>query len=129
MSEARARLDALPNLYPKLFPRGPLPWGFEVSDGWSELVAILCARIDSILREAHGARMQVVQVKEKFGALRFYYRLEGVDASTSAAIREAVTLAEAASTHICEQCGCPGEHRTGGGWFVTLCAACSATDP
>ncbi|MER1965929.1 hypothetical protein [Castellaniella sp. FW104-7G2B] len=82
MSEARARLDALPNLYPKLFPRGPLPWGFEVSDGWSELVAILYARIDSILREAHGARMQVVQVKEKFGALRFYYRLEGVDVMT-----------------------------------------------
>src|SRR3546814_17654580 len=106
----------------KLFPRGPLPWGFEVSDGWSELVSILCARIDSILREAHGARMQVVQVKEKFGALRFYYELEGADASISGVIREAVALAEAASTHICERCGCPrSEERRVGKEVVSPC--------
>src|SRR3546814_17127716 len=75
MSEARARLNALPAAYPRLFTRGDLPWGFEVGDGWCQLIETLCARLDAILTPAPGATMTVMQVKEKFGRLRFYSRL------------------------------------------------------
>jgi hypothetical protein len=129
MSEARARLDALPNLYPHLFQGGPLPWGFEVGDGWSDLIVTLCVRIDSILREAPGAQFEILQVKEKFGALRFYYEIDGVEESISEAVLEAVMLAGKASVHICERCGRPGDHGSKEGWLFTRCAVCQAGDP
>ncbi len=127
MSEARARLNALSSLYPKLFSSNTLPWGFEVGDGWSDLIVALCARIDSILKEDPNAQLQLRQVKEKFGTLRFYYALDGASDATSEAIREAVTLAESASAHICEQCGRPGEPGSRSGWHFTRCSVCQAS--
>src|SRR3546814_19703719 len=38
MTEDRARLDALLTAYPRIFSTGPLPWGLEHGDGWSELI-------------------------------------------------------------------------------------------
>src|SRR3546814_4106154 len=72
MTEDRARLDALPTAYPRIFSTGPLPWGFEHGDGWSELIAALCATLNEILESEPGASIGVKQVKEKFGTLRFY---------------------------------------------------------
>ena len=127
MSEARVRLDALPAAYPRVFPRGGVPWGFAVGDGWCQLLEALCARLDTILRESPGSAIAVEQVKEKFGGLRFYYSLRGADDATAEAIREAVKLAKAASERICENCGRPGELRNDG-WLRVLCAACHASD-
>ncbi len=129
MSEARARLDALPTIYPRLFPKGPLPWGFELSDGWSQIIAMLCARLDTILQGAPGASIEVRQVKEKFGGLRFYYELHGANDETAAAVREAVDLAAATCAHVCEQCGRRSTVEDSGGWLSTLCAACRANPP
>jgi hypothetical protein len=57
-----------------------------------------------------------LQVKEKFGGLRFY--------STGAAayISDAIRRAEALSYRTCEVTGRPGElYRKPNGWLVTLC--------
>lgn len=55
-----------------------------------------------------------VQVKEKFGTLRFYY--DGGDEY----VRALVSMAESMSSCMCEECGAPGT--TGGtGWIKTLC--------
>lgn len=55
-----------------------------------------------------------IQVKEKFGGLRFYYSggddyIDGV-----------VAMAESMSYRTCEECGVPGT-TTQGGWIRTLC--------
>lgn len=55
-----------------------------------------------------------VQVKEKFGGLRFYY--SGGDEY----IAGLVSMAESMSDRTCEVCGSPGTH-TEGGWIRTLC--------
>jgi len=55
-----------------------------------------------------------VQVKEKFGTLRFYY--DGGDRY----IDGLVNMAESMSAVTCEVCGNPGKIRTGG-WVRTLC--------
>ncbi|CAM5377626.1 hypothetical protein [Eoetvoesiella caeni] len=129
MSEARARLDSLPTTYPRLFPKGPLPWGFELGDGWSAIIIALCARLDTILQDAPGASIEVRQAKEKFGGLRFYYELQDADDETAAELREAVSLAEATCAHVCERCGRRGAvEDKSGGWLSTLCSACR-TDP
>ena len=58
--------------------------------------------------------VRVMQIKEKFGTLSFYY--EGGDE----AIRGMVNMAEAISGSTCEECGSIGRRR-GGGWIKTLC--------
>ena len=55
-----------------------------------------------------------VQVKEKFGTLRFYYN--GGDDY----IDGLVSMAESMSAVTCEVCGNPGSSTTGG-WIRTLC--------
>jgi hypothetical protein len=55
-----------------------------------------------------------VQVKEKFGTLRFYY--DGGDDIVDGVVR----MAEAMSSVTCEVCGAPGTRR-GGPWVRTLC--------
>lgn len=55
-----------------------------------------------------------IQVKEKFGGLRFYY--SGGDEF----VRAAVTMAEEMSYVTCEECGAPGT-TDGKGWISTRC--------
>ena len=124
MTEDRARLDALPTTYPRIFADGPLPWGFEHGDGWSELVAALCANLNEILESEPGTSIGVKQVKEKLGTLRFYYRLNGANDKVAKRVRHAVDLAEKASGCICERCGCLAKLRAEAGWWSTLCPSC-----
>lgn len=123
-----ALLNALPDQYPRLFPDGELTWGFQISPGWSNLIALLCARIDVILQSDPEARLHVKQVKEKFGRLRFYYEMEGESESLRGAIRQAVELAENASGICCENCGERAGTSSNRGWLRTLCLRCSASE-
>ena len=68
------------------------------------------------LREVPEEFPQVVavQVKEKFGGLRFY--VDGGDDVVYGMIQ----MAESLSTVTCEECGKPGIQRSGG-WIRTLC--------
>lgn len=58
--------------------------------------------------------INVAQIKEKFGGLRFYY--DGGDEHISGM----VTMAESWAHRTCEQCGNKGKQRDGG-WIRTLC--------
>jgi len=52
-----------------------------------------------------------VQVKEKFGGLRFYVRLDGLRLRQDDAIRRRIGAAMEESFHTCEICGQPGKLR------------------
>lgn len=58
--------------------------------------------------------IEVHQIKEKFGGLRFYY--EGGDEHVSGMVR----MAECWAAYTCEVCGERGTRRSGG-WIRTLC--------
>lgn len=91
-------------------------WGFDVGDGWYHLIYTLC---EELQRETGQGAPQVValQVKEKFGGLRFY--ADGANARQVAMI----DFAEAVSLRICETCGGPGElGQSHSGWYRTRCA-------
>lgn len=107
-------------------------FGFECGDGWFEIIDILCRQIQHHIdfnlkrrelfsKSAHQGsdivipnieQVVAVQVKEKFGTLRFYY--DGGDDY----ILGAVSMAEAMSTSICETCGKPGKLYTNEWWYV-----------
>ncbi|MGB8478936.1 MAG: hypothetical protein WCE63_08855, partial [Acidobacteriaceae bacterium] len=61
-----------------------------------------------------GHQFKVVQVKEKFGGLRFYVE------DANEVIRQRIELAEMESFDTCEVCGKPGRRRSGG-WIQTQC--------
>lgn len=78
----------------------------------AELLGPLPAHWEKIPDEI--PQVVAVQVKEKFGGLRFY--ADGGDKTTDAYIE----MAEALADVTCEQCGAPGK-KVSGGWIVTLC--------
>ena len=62
--------------------------------------------------------IQIEQIKEKFGGLRFYY--SGGDKE----IDGMVSLAESLSYHICESCGTTIDVGRTSGWVTTICKSC-----
>ena len=90
----------------------PAPWTYKtVSENIEE----------AKYREVRKACPQVVavQVKEKFGGLRFYFH--GGDEY----VNGVVSMMEAACSFTCEVCAKPGVRRSGG-WIRTLCDSCDA---
>lgn len=97
-----------------------MPFGFQCQDGWFSLIWKLCEDLDPLVAaiEAQtGERFEVLEVKEKFGGLRFYANHH------TEPIAERIKAAEAESLHTCELCGQPGLLR-GGNWVQTLCGRC-----
>ena len=60
--------------HPALFERG-IPDYSDLKTGWYPLVDKLCTDIERKLKPDLAKRFAVVQIKEKFGTLRFYWRL------------------------------------------------------
>lgn len=107
-------------------------WGIDTGNGWYTIIDVLCRQIQEYIdqtnrsheyRKQHGNleetdppahQVEAVQVKEKFGGLRFYYN--GGDDY----IRGLVDMAESMSYRTCELCGKPGRN-TKGGWVNTFC--------
>lgn len=101
-------------------------WGFDVGDGWYQILDSLCGQIQHYIdwnnenfEKGYKQYKQVpqvvaVQIKEKFGGLRFYY--DGGDDHISGMVR----MAESWAYHTCEECGAVGKMRNGG-WIRTLC--------
>lgn len=65
--------------FPKLYRNYVLPmnetcmcWGFECPDEWYYVLYELSERIETYLQE-NNLSLEVDQVKEKFGGLRYYY--------------------------------------------------------
>jgi len=126
--------------FPSIFPN-ETP-GFWINDGWFDLVYQLCRNIQLHVRstkknfqwaldkynlldedekvktakpELKDPSIIVVQVKEKFGGLRFYY--DGGDEHVDALVR----MAETFSRYICEVCGNKGKVQSINGWFTAVC--------
>lgn len=145
-----------------------MAFGLEIGDGWYSLIDLLCEALTYTfttsveIDEEDGKRLgiepsrwngqdkdryffpveapQVIaeQVKEKFGTLRFYYRiqyskdneslvatkkypdLDQINRRYSDYMDGVIHFAEIASAHVCEVSGEKGELMVRGGWFKTL---------
>lgn len=90
--------------------------GVECMKGWKGLY-------DPLIELCKLKEIEVTQVKEKFGTLRFY--IGDSDGSLDLIIR----AAERMSSFVCEECGCSGledVQTSGPGWIKTLCKKCRA---
>ena len=109
--------------FPKIFTGTHL--SIEVGPGWWPIIERLCRNIQSHIdwKQAEKEKYNrgdgcpqavVVQIKEKFGELRFY--CDGGDQYIDGLIQMATEWAG----KTCEACGMPGK-RTNTSWIKTLC--------
>lgn len=118
--------DTLSEKYSHLFIKDelyPLPmFGFECGIGWYDLLSDLLEGIDSYLKTDAGKALDgfsIVQIKEKFGGLRFY--VHGGDSYINGLINKAEDLAD----NTCEFCGSNESIMRSTGWIVTACKNCT----
>jgi hypothetical protein len=124
--------------------------GISLAKGWVPVFTHLCESIDAVLGERRND-FAWVQVKEKFGTARLYYRLEGggttvcisvqdpegklvpvqesvieapaeESADLAKKIGDLVAEAETKLGKICIVCGEPAQMDRTGGYFLNLCA-------
>jgi hypothetical protein len=90
-------------------------FGFDHDDGWFDLEWRLCEDLEKLV----GADYKLMQVKEKFGTLRWY------DDFGTEETRKRIRQAENESAITCELCGKLGRLR-GHSWVRTLCDVCES---
>ena len=155
-----------------------MAWGLEIGEGWYSIIDLLCDAVtytystSVMIDEEDGKRLGIspttdfkgndpryflsveppqfvaTQVKEKFGGLRVYYRLEfdpqvqelfkqtgkypdlqKIVERYSAYMDGIVHCAEALSYRTCEVTGGPGEMHIRSGWYKVLNRAVAKTEP
>jgi hypothetical protein len=97
-------------------------WGFECGDGWEPLLRDLSAKLEAaiaLLPADEQPQYKAMQVKEKFGTLRFYLTM-GTDE-----MYDLIEVAEGVSGRTCEGCGQPGSMHSEG-WMFVNCDGCAA---
>ncbi|MDX1470939.1 MAG: hypothetical protein R3213_05550 [Flavobacteriaceae bacterium] len=109
-------LEQLKKKFPKLFSNCSNNLDISIGGGWRDLVEGLCLSIEELLDEDND--VVVLQIKEKFGGLRFYFEgsVEG--------ITDLVRDASSKSFRICETCGKEGSLTAKGYRYRTICEAC-----
>lgn len=98
----------------------------ECGPGWRDLIERACGRITAIL--SADERVEILQIKEKYGTVRVYWRGKLAEESKRR-VEEAVALAEARSAATCEQCGAEGRLYRAGGVLLTRCPAHASGQP
>ena len=88
--------------------------GFECETGWYNLIEKLC---EEIVLADKNKKVRVVQIKEKYGSLRYYTN------GCSDKIYDIIDKYERLSMETCEVCGKKGKLKVtkGFGWYKTLC--------
>jgi hypothetical protein len=112
--------------YPKLYAQvGGSPYktcmadGLTCGNGWYDIIDRLSARLEPL------GTVEAAQVKEKFGALRFYLDYTSpMDEEQRKEVFKIVGEAEAESERTCEDCGKPAKLRSIDYWLTTLCEDC-----
>jgi hypothetical protein len=122
--------EILKRAFPNVFKQN---FYFECGDGWFEIISKIASFIND-----QTAHCSAVQVKEKFGSLRFYinWEIDGYGASvvpqeTLDKIYEFISSMEISSKSVCEDCGTnldssnKASQKKLGYWIRNICQECS----
>ncbi len=97
-------------------------FGIECGLGWFDIIEQLLKTIEWSIKVNKHPAIQITQIKEKFGGLRFYY--DGGDDY----IYGLASFAERMCDLTCEHCGSNVDIGTTSGWITTLCRICSTDE-
>lgn len=117
-------LKSVVNKYPRVFADIHTDVMSEIPTGWTALVEELCSRLDSNFNEHDPNQttvFDVMQIKEKFGSLRFYHHIETTNDSLYWRIKSLIHECEVKSQFTCQYTGKPGELCMKDKWLMVLC--------
>lgn len=99
--------------------------GFEVPSGWDWIVEKYLEKTQWDV-EKNNLKLQILQIKEKFGQLRIYTDgLNVGDPDKYLLDDENITYCAALADYTCEKCGCMSkEKQYTSGWITGLCPEC-----
>lgn len=126
--------DKLRREFPRLLRKSvahpaPLQFrGIEAGDGWYEIIHQLLTEIEAkSVADGISKRKwpRVLQIKEKFGILRFYIDISAFKVDDLELVRNMISTAAAKSAEVCEDCGAPGKLYNAA-WLHVKCAECEA---
>ena len=121
---------------------GGMLGGIGVGPGWWDIIREVSQGLESLMKQEPTFKLKVVQVKEKYGGLRFYVDKIGgsywdnnesehtflEDAEPKQAYEKATQLirkAERESLTTCEYCGAKEAYMSDySSWLKTLCTEC-----
>lgn len=117
-------IDSWIKKHPEWFdrPRIEIEEGHE---GWRQLIDDAFEAVEEILFQHSGEYFWIVQVKEKFGGLRIYFREAGRPQEASTRLSEIMTDAEARSRYICEICGTSARVGLKDSTYSVRCSSCA----
>jgi hypothetical protein len=106
------------------FKNNLMSFGFMCGEGWFPLIYELLDKIQAIVdKTPELSDIEVTEIKEKYGGLRFYINY-GTDE-----IFDIIDEYEKKSYTICERCGKPGKlTKNNYRWYKTLCNNCIGED-
>jgi len=93
----------------------------KYNDSWLENEVITADKHESNKKLAE--KFKIVQIKEKFGGLRFY--IEGTDYKEHKEIHAWIQFAEIMADGLCEGCGTNQALGVTSGWMRTICQPCA----
>lgn len=100
-------------------PIMPIQFGFECGSGWYVILDTLMSNIQHYIKyNESDMKINITQIKEKFGGLRFYY-----DGGNDY-IDGMVSMTESLSYRTCEFCGTTHNVGQTSGWISTICEEC-----
>ena len=122
-------IDKLIEDYPSVFKDMTHGSAYDLPSGWYLLVDKLCSDLSVLLDEERKNTTQnpeqplfnVLQIKEKFGGLRFYYMMNTKNDELYHEVQKLIDIAEDTSYTICEITGKPGKFCKSGSHYHTFC--------
>ena len=122
-------IDKLIEDYPSVFKDMTHGSAYDLPSGWYLLVDKLCSDLSVLLDEERKNTKEdpnhplfsVLQIKEKFGGLRFYYMMNTENKDFYKNICNKIDQAEDASYKTCEITGKPGKLSKSGMYYHTFC--------
>lgn len=102
----------------------------ETNKSWHNLVYFLTKYINGILaHETDNGILELEQIKEKLGGLRFYTTFKGKNFELASyeidRLDEVINFVEYLSFFMCQECEKPAKtDTTKSGWEITLCDDC-----
>lgn len=107
--------DKLMAKYPSFFPPN---FYFECDEGWYDILEHVFKTL-----EQQNIKVEMTQIKEKFGALRVYIGF-AKDMVEHNMIEQLIDEAERKSETTCERCGKKGKIENIKGWYSCRCKHC-----
>lgn len=114
------------NEYPKLFKEEQY---VACGEGWFDIIGDLSKQINDYVEKlpmrTEDPYVTVVQIKEKFGGLRYYVHYNNLSDDQVQQIEDMIRVAETKTTTTCEDCGGDGTMVSPRRyWMRTLCKKC-----